>query len=108
MTLLGFENMRWVRGNRSVIFTSSHRDGASGGTEIQTTMTLVDHDSRSAMESSLQASTAGGPAGVTEDELQVGEERGWGGRKRQSPPDSRPRGDLASNGRKGESSLVTL
>eukprot|EP00045_Choanoeca_perplexa_P010410 m.105021 g.105021 ORF g.105021 m.105021 type:complete len:613 (+) comp15269_c0_seq1:157-1995(+) len=70
MTLLGFENMRWVRGNRSVIFTSSHNNGESGGIAFQTTMTLVDHDSRSAMATSMQANTTQGPVSVAEEELQ--------------------------------------
>eukprot|EP00730_Choanoeca_flexa_P001125 TRINITY_DN10487_c0_g2_i2.p1 TRINITY_DN10487_c0_g2~~TRINITY_DN10487_c0_g2_i2.p1 ORF type:complete len:607 (+),score=179.69 TRINITY_DN10487_c0_g2_i2:173-1993(+) len=71
MTLLGFENMRWVRGSRSVVYSTQHRrTGDDGGTNIVTTMTLIDHDHRSAMETRVQASTGGQPSSVGEEELE--------------------------------------
>jgi hypothetical protein len=43
MTLLGFENMRWTRGNRSVIFTA-HPSQQEG--QVTINMTNIDHDAR--------------------------------------------------------------
>lgn len=45
MTLLGFENMKWERGNRSVVFTAEPTDDPS---RVVITMKNIDHDARMA------------------------------------------------------------
>jgi hypothetical protein len=69
MTLLGFDNMRWVRGNRSVCFSAVPAETAEG-TGVQFEMRYIDHDTRTALVE-VTESTAGPRATsqVTPEEL---------------------------------------
>lgn len=69
MTLLDFQDMAWVRGHRSIIYSIAPQDDS--GSSIGVTVRLIDHDNRSVMVETTTSTTAAAAGGCSPYELQV-------------------------------------